>query len=62
MFGVVNDGNRKQTNYLIGEDASIKPDGGGTHGPNAVISMLHHYNSTQTYGEEDQEYNFDNCS
>ncbi len=62
MFGVVNDGNKMQTNYLIGEADTIKPDGGGTHGPNAIVSMLHDYLERQTYGEDKIELNADNCS
>ena len=43
LFGICNDANKQQVNYLFSESESIGPNGSKAHGPNAVISMLHHY-------------------
>ena len=43
LFGVCQEAYRKQANYLFSEKQCIGEDGKKAHGPNAVISMLHHY-------------------
>ncbi|XP_060600079.1 uncharacterized protein LOC132753609 isoform X1 [Ruditapes philippinarum] len=40
IFGVRLDGMPHQLNFLIDEDQTIGPDGKGTHGPDAVLSMV----------------------
>lgn len=60
-FGVCNEAFPLQTNYLIDEHQSIGADGSRTHGPNSVISMLHHYLTNNTYGEKSMILNADNC-
>ena len=41
LFEIASEGIPKQTNYLIDEHQTIGKDGSKSHGPNAVISMLH---------------------
>ena len=43
IFGVASEGVPVQYNYLVDENQSIGPDGSKSHGPNAVVSMLHHH-------------------
>ncbi|VDI05782.1 Hypothetical predicted protein [Mytilus galloprovincialis] len=43
IFGVCDENFPMQTNYLIDEQQTIGENGSRTHGPNAVLSMLHHY-------------------
>ena len=52
---------RKQYNYLISEEETIGPNGTLTHGPNAVISMLHHCIETRNLGEKVLTLHADNC-
>ena len=52
IFGVCYEGARKQYNYLISEEETIGHNGTLTHGPNAVISMLHHCIETRNLGEK----------
>ncbi|XP_060586046.1 uncharacterized protein LOC132741792 [Ruditapes philippinarum] len=61
MFGIRVDSTGEQFNYLIDEDQSIGLDGGGTHGPNSVISMLHHSLSNYGFGEKGLYLHADNC-
>ena len=42
-FGIINEGEQYQEHYLFGESQCIKPDNGKSHGPNNVVSMLHHF-------------------
>lgn len=43
LFGICNTALPHQANYLFDEHQTIGPDGKKSHGPNCVISMLHHY-------------------
>ena len=43
LFGITNEPMNEQANFLYGEQHSIGLDRKKAHGPNAVISMLHHY-------------------
>ena len=52
LFGVCNDANKQQVNYLFSESESIGPNGLKVHGPNAVISMIHHYLEVHSLHEE----------
>ncbi|XP_060577599.1 uncharacterized protein LOC132734769 [Ruditapes philippinarum] len=61
IFGVRVDSVSQQYNYLIDEDESIGADGTGTHGPNSVISMLHHCLENQGFGEKACIMHADNC-
>ena len=48
LFGICDTSLPRQANYLFDEHQTIGPDGKKSHGPNCVISMLHHYlNSCQ---------------
>lgn len=42
-FGVINEAIPEQVHFLFHEGQTIGPNNGKGHGPNAVISMLHHY-------------------
>ena len=43
IFGVANEAVPCQYNYLVDENETIGIDGSKCHGPNAVITMLHHH-------------------
>lgn len=60
VFGVADEGAHQQTNFLIGEEDSITQDGGGVHGPDAVISLLHSRVSKYP-GAEELSLHADNC-
>ncbi|XP_076116844.1 uncharacterized protein LOC143084316 [Mytilus galloprovincialis] len=61
MFGVRVDGIPIQYNYLVDENETIGKDGSLIHGPNAVISMLHHSLTNYGYGERECGLHADNC-
>ncbi|XP_070545908.1 uncharacterized protein [Ptychodera flava] len=61
LFGINNEGTSKQVNYLLDESQTIGIDGTKSHGPNTVISMLHHYLSTYSVGEKGAIFHCDNC-
>ena len=42
LFGVCYEGSQLQYNYIFHEGQAIGIDGSKSHGPNSVISMLHH--------------------
>ncbi|CAG2190974.1 unnamed protein product [Mytilus edulis] len=60
IFGVCDENFPMQTNYLIDEQQTIGENGSRTHGPNAVLSMLHHYLHGNTYGEKACHFHADN--
>ena len=43
IFGIAAEAVPSQYNYLFDEDQAIGIDGSKSHGPNAVLSMLHHH-------------------
>ena len=55
-FGIVNDGNRLQHNYLIDESVSVGK------GANATISYVHHYLENHGMGETKAFFHADNCA
>jgi hypothetical protein len=59
---LVFEGLPKQVNYLLDETETIRKKGKMTHGPNSVISMLHHYFATHGLGEKSCVLHADNCS
>ena len=61
VFGIADEGKFGQTNYLMGEEDCIGIDGGNTHGPDAVISMLHSH-MAQTPDAKEFSLHADNCS
>ena len=61
LFGICNDGNHKQVNYLFSESECIGKNGTKAHGANAVISMLHHYFKNHAAKEKDAHLHADNC-
>ena len=62
LFGVCNEGLPLQINYLIGKHDSIGENGSKTHGPNTVISCLHHYFEEHGIGERVSFLHADNCA
>jgi len=61
IFGVRDDGARKQYNYIVDEGETIGEDGKGIHGPNGVISMLDHALTHFSHGEKVATLHCDNC-
>ena len=59
-FGVMNAGQQKQHHYLYTEAQCIGADNSKSHGPNSVISMLHHY-LEETQHARDLHLHCDNC-
>ena len=55
------DGVPRQLNFLIDEHETIGSDGTLTHGPNAVISMIHWAMETYHTGETNGTIHADNC-
>ena len=62
MFGFRVDGVPRQLNYLFDEGQSIGEDGKLSHGPNAVISMVHDGLSVAGFGEDSCSLHADNCA
>lgn len=60
IFGVCDENFPMQTNYSIDEQQTIGENGSRTHGPNAVLSMLHHYLHGNTYDEKACHFHADN--
>ena len=56
LFGICNEGIPKQVNYLLDEAQTIGKNGKNVHGPNSVISMLHHYFVKHGLGEKSLFY------
>lgn len=61
LFGICCDSNNVQVNYLIDESETIGQNGSKSHGPNSVISMLHHYFSNHSLKESICHCHADNC-
>ncbi|KAJ8313164.1 hypothetical protein KUTeg_009280 [Tegillarca granosa] len=61
LFGVRLDFIPMQYNYLFDESQTIGEDGANSHGPNAVISMIHHSFHNYGYGEKECGIHADNC-
>ena len=55
IFGVCDEGNSSQINYLIDEAQSCGK------GANSIVSMVHHFLSNFTHGEENVCLHADNC-
>ena len=61
LFGICNDGTKLQVNYLYDESQCIGVSGTKAHGPNSVISMLHHYLDANSLCESAVHFHADNC-
>ena len=61
IFGVCIEGIYKQLNYMLDEGETIGTDGTQTHGPNSVISMIHHALESSGFGEMACVLHADNC-
>ena len=62
LFGICNEAVPLQTNYLFGEEDTIGPNGTKSHGPNSVVSCLHHFFSEHGLGEKKCCLHADNCA
>lgn len=62
VFGVSMEGCHAQYNYLVDESETIGVDGKEIHGPNAILSMMHHAMMTHGYGEMAATIHADNAS
>ena len=51
-----------QVNYLIDEASTIGQNGSKSHGPNSIVSMLHHFFSTHSLDETHLQLHADNCA
>ena len=60
-FGICKDSNNTQINYMFDESQSIGVNGSNAHGPNAVVSMLHHYFEHHSGHEPEYHLHADNC-
>ena len=61
IFGVASEGVPEQYKYLVDEHQAIGKDGSKSHGPNAVVSMLHHHLETHTKASNSVGLHADNC-
>lgn len=61
IFGISNEAVPKQMDYLIDEHQTIGRDATKAHGPNAVISMLHHHLEKHTPPSPRLGLHADNC-
>lgn len=61
LFGICKDSTNTQINYLFDESQSIGINGSNAHGPNAVVSMLHHYFQCHSGCEPEFHLHADNC-
>jgi hypothetical protein len=62
LFGVCDEARPQQINYLFREKDTIGENGTKCHGPNCVISMIHHFFNTHGNGEEACYLHADNCA
>ncbi|XP_062571245.1 uncharacterized protein LOC134233284 [Saccostrea cucullata] len=61
IFGICMEVSSTQYNYLLDEDQTIGKDGKSTHGPNTVLSILHHHFQEFGFGEKSAVLHCDNC-
>lgn len=60
-FGICCEAAKNQVNFLFNEGDSIGTDGKKSHGPNNVISTLHHYLCNFSLGEKKAVFHAENC-
>ena len=60
IFGICNS-EPHQVNYLFNEKETIGINGSKSHGPNSVISMVHHYLEVHSKKEPICHFHADNC-
>ena len=60
-FGICCEAVKKQVNFLFSEGDSTGTDGKKSHGPNNVLSMLHHFLCNFSLGEKNAVFHADNC-
>ena len=61
IFGIANEAQPIQRNYLIDEHQTIGGDGSKAHDPNSVVSMLHYHLQTHTRPSPSLGLHADNC-
>ena len=62
LFGIAEEARHKQANFLLREQHSIGLNGKKAHGPNAVLSMLHHCLDNASDKKPVLRFHADNCS
>ena len=62
LFGVCNEGLPQQIHYLLGEGETIGENGFRSHGPNTVLSLIHHYFLHYGMHEREVFLHADNCT
>ena len=61
LFGVCQEGVPAHFNFLFDEGQTIGPDGSRAHGPDSVLSMLHHTLTVYNRSEDKAIIHADNC-
>ena len=61
LFGTCNDSTNTQVNYMYDESQSIGMNGTLAHGPNSVVSMLHHFFQHYSGHELECHLHANNC-
>ena len=61
ISGVNSEAIPAQINYLLDETDTIGPNGSKSHGPNSVVTLLHHYFEHHGLGEKECALAADNC-
>ena len=61
LFGIAEEARKRQHNYLFAEHQSIGQDGKSAHGPNNVLSMIHHHLQTTLGLADTIHLHCDNC-
>lgn len=61
IFGICDDAAPLHVNYLFNEHQTIGLNGSKSHGPNSVISMLHHYLTMHGRQEPQWHFHAENC-
>lgn len=61
LFGMCDASTNTQANYMYDESQTIGINGTHAHGPNSVVSMLHHFLSNQACHGKELQLHADNC-
>lgn len=61
LFGICDGSTNTQVNYMFDESQSIGANGTNAHGPNSVVSMLHHFFENHSGHEPECHLYADNC-
>ena len=61
LFGICDGSTNTQVNYMYDESQTIGINGTHSHGPNSVVSMLHHFLSSHSCDGKELHFHADNC-